>query len=124
MHRARTNLLFLSPDLSQRFATRFKVNNLLRHNFVRDLFRVRLLEASKLIRACCFFDEYHRSRLPFPCGIRAVRRRPWFFSFRLGPAVPGCPAVRSALLRPETTVAEMVEFLRLSGPGQGLREPS
>jgi len=49
---------------------------------------------------------------------------PWFLSFRLGPAVPGCPAVRSALLRPETTVAETVELLRLSGPGQCPREPS
>ncbi len=53
----------------------------------------------------------------------------WFFSFGLDPVVPGCPAVRSALLRPETTVAETtvaetVEFLRLSGPGQGPRELS
>ena len=51
------------------------------------------------------------------------------FSFGLDPVVPGCPAVRSALLRPETTVAETtvaetVEFLRLSGPGQGPRELS
>jgi len=48
----------------------------------------------------------------------------WFFSFRLGPAVPGCPAVCSALLHPETTLAETVEFLRRAGLGQGLREPS
>jgi hypothetical protein len=32
--------------------------------------------------------------------------------------------VRSALLRPETIVAETVEFLRLADPGQGPREPS
>ena len=32
--------------------------------------------------------------------------------------------MRSALLRPETTVAETVELLRLSGPGQCPREPS
>ena len=79
----------------------------------------------QLVRPCCFFDEYHKPRLPFPCGIRAIRRRSkWFFSLRLDPVVPECPAMRSALLRPETTVAETVEFLRLSGPGQGPREPS
>ena len=49
---------------------------------------------------------------------------PWFFSFRLGPVVPGCPALRSTLLRPETTLAETIAFLRLAGPGQGPRELS
>jgi hypothetical protein len=47
-----------------------------------------------------------------------------YLYFRLSPSVPGCSAVRSALLRPETTVTEMVDFLRLAGPGQGPREPS
>jgi hypothetical protein len=55
---------------------------------------------------------------------RTYEDGPWFFSFRLGPAVAGCPAVRSALLPPVTTVAETVEVLRLSGPGQCPREPS
>jgi hypothetical protein len=47
-----------------------------------------------------------------------------YLYFRLSPSVSGCSAVRSALLRPETTVAETLEFLRLAGPGQGPREPS
>jgi hypothetical protein len=47
-----------------------------------------------------------------------------YLYFRRSPSVPGCSAVRSALLRPETTVTETVDFLRLAGPGQGPREPS
>jgi hypothetical protein len=46
------------------------------------------------------------------------------FQLLTGSRGPEVPAVGSALLRAETTVAETVEFLRRADPGQGLREPS
>jgi hypothetical protein len=46
------------------------------------------------------------------------------FQLLAGSRAPGCPDVRSALLRLETTVAETVESLRRASPGQGLHEPS
>src|SRR5258705_14020812 len=125
MHRDRTNLLFFSPDLSQGFAARFKVNNLLRRNFVRDLFRARRSRLLNLFVLVVSLMNIINLVCRSPCEIRAIRRRSkWFFSFRLDLVVPGCPAVRSALPPPVTTVAETVELLRLSGPGQCPREPS
>jgi len=93
--------------------------------------------AKKSIRHDAGFPDASRGRCRLRRAIRnaktqSMRRKgpvttrrtyedgPWFFSFRLGPVVPGCPA----LLRPEPTVAETVEFLRLAGPGQGPHEPS
>jgi hypothetical protein len=96
-------LLIIEAILLQRFATRFKVNNLLRHNFVIAPFRARSLDTFELVGACLFFDAYHKPRLPFPCGIRALLRRPWFFSFSLGLVVPGalmCARHCCALRRP------------------------